>query len=218
MAGPDGEVVSEETIAGKVFDLIGQGVDVGPGKVQESHDGPSRFLLLEAVADVLDHPQELVFATSVFPEASLRMVEDAPGLRQMVQTSVNHPFPGLHDAGGEADGSVRLDRARWFPCLQQRMVAFRQACGTSDSWSDWLKIPSNSPLARGPKAFRKLGGGMSPGPAAPFFLIFLMALFSSSMLNSAVELSSTLWALPLILTSLFFSLSSLENSSLLTLA
>ena len=109
VAGPDGE-----------DEISFPHIIVCPGKVQESHDGLSRFLLLEAVADVLDHPQELVFATSVFPEAGLRMVEDAPGLRQMVQTSVDHPFHGLHDARGEADGTVRLDRARWFPCLQQR--------------------------------------------------------------------------------------------------
>ena len=87
------------------------------------------------------------------------MVEDAPGLRQMVQTSVNHPFHGLHDAGGEADGTVRLDRARWFPCLQQRndgrippsLRHFRLV-------ERLVEDPQQLPLARGPKAFRKLGG------------------------------------------------------------
>ena len=144
------------------------------------------------------------------PLASARWYRRVWIIRSMVFTMQEVRLTGRYDSIEPAG----------FPAFSKGMVvAFRQACGTSDSWSDWLKIPSNSPLARGPKAFRKLGGGgMSSGPAAPFFLIFLMALFSSSMLNSAVELSSTLGALPLILASLFFSLSSLENSSLLTLA
>ena len=48
MAGPDGEVVSEEAIVDKVFDLIGQGVDVkdeqqggGHSSLRNSVDQPS---------------------------------------------------------------------------------------------------------------------------------------------------------------------------------
>ena len=148
VAGPDGE-----------DEIFFPHPIVCPGKVQESHDGLSRFLLLEAVADVLDHPQEwssqlLFFLKPAYewlkmPLASARWYRRVWTIRSMVFTMQEVRMTGRYDSIEPAG----------FPAFSKgMMVAFRQACGTSDSWSDWLKIPSNSPLARGPKAFRKLGG------------------------------------------------------------
>ena len=83
------------------------------------------------------------------PLASARWYRRVWIIRSMVFTMQEVRLTGRYDSIEPAG----------FPAFSKgMMVAFRQACGTSDSWSDWLKIPSNSPLARGPKAFRKLGG------------------------------------------------------------
>ena len=97
------------------------------------------------------------------------------------------------------------------------MVAVLHTWGMSAPFQEQLKIPSSSSRAKGPRAFRKVGG-MSSGPAAPFFLIFLMADFSSVMVESWQLAASTEGAFILFLVSVIVARSSFVNSSLLTFA
>ena len=62
------------------------------------------------------------------------------------------------------------------------MIAFFQTWGQSARWNDELNMSSRLERAFGPRSFRN-EAGMSPGPAAPFAFILLIARLSSRMLN-----------------------------------
>ena len=73
------------------------------------------------------------------------------------------------------------------PCFRSGiMMAFLHICGRSPLLSDKLKISRSSLIAFSPRFFRNEGGMLS-GPGAPFFLIFLIARFSSAIVYGGMS-------------------------------
>ena len=84
---------------------------IRPREVDQGHDCSFRLLLLKAVAHGLRQPDHLIFTASTSAEPSLTVAKPVVRLCQVADSSCNHAFQSLDDAGGQADWSEGGDFA-----------------------------------------------------------------------------------------------------------